>query len=149
MGCELSLEICKQPLSYLDPEAGMIEIADDSSWRYNTEGVAVNCTIEVGPGWEAPIKIIRDCRVTSALDSVRVSDDADEDICGQNIRCSSLSRHSIRQSARCATPTNKLATEDPIVAVDIPAYIMSRLAIAGKPLKYSPFAEDAVRRSIA
>lgn len=59
VGHELSLDQSKSPLSYLDLAAGMIEIADDSSGRYDMQGVAVNSTGKVPFPWEAPIKIVK------------------------------------------------------------------------------------------
>ncbi|KAK4620149.1 Oxidoreductase aflX [Fulvia fulva] len=59
VGHELSLEVAKSPLSYLDLAAGMIELADDSSERYDMKGVAVNSAVKVPFPRESPMKIFK------------------------------------------------------------------------------------------
>ncbi|KAK3631637.1 hypothetical protein LTR56_016744 [Elasticomyces elasticus] len=58
-GHELDLQHAKFPLSFLDLAAGMLEVADDDSGRYDMKGVAVSAMAkDVGFPREAPLAML-------------------------------------------------------------------------------------------
>ncbi|KAI9155652.1 Monooxygenase aflX [Paramyrothecium foliicola] len=59
-GHYLSLDSARSPISFLDLAAGMIEVANEGSDRYDMKGVAVNSSAEdVAFPWEAPLLILK------------------------------------------------------------------------------------------
>lgn len=56
----VSLDQSYGPLSYLDLAAGMVEVADDGSGRYDMKGVAINPTAkDVAFPWGAPLALLK------------------------------------------------------------------------------------------